>query len=320
VSTVGGPEAAADTRRAAIDIGTNSVLLLIAERESGSWRALLDRATITRLGQGVDRTRELAPEARARTLSALTDYAELLRAHGVTELDVVGTSAMRDARGGREFAEEAGKVLGVAPRILSGAEEAEVTFVGTLSGLALDGAVTVFDVGGGSTEVIRGHTGARTHADAAVSLDIGSVRLFERHIVSDPPAASELARVDADIDAALEGAPSPSAGAPLVGVAGTVTTLAAIALGLESYDGDRVHGLRLSKEDVAAVARRLEGMTHAERCALPGLEPKRADVIVVGARIVERVVRWAAVSELVVSDRGVRWGLLEAPRSGRGSV
>ncbi len=318
MSGTSGSEAAAGTRRAAIDIGTNSVLLLIAERETGAWRPLLERATITRLGQGVDRTRELAPEARERTLAALTTYAALLRAHGVSELDVVGTSAMRDARGGREFAEDAGKVLGVAPRILSGAEEAEVTFVGTLSGLTLDGAVTVFDVGGGSTEVIRGHAGPATHAEAAVSLDIGSVRLFERHLVNDPPAASELSRVDADIDAALSGAPSPSAGATLVGVAGTVTTLAAIALELDTYDGERVHGLRLSKSDVSAVARRLEAMTHAERCALPGLEPKRADVIVVGARIVERVMHWAAASELVVSDRGVRWGLLEtrgaAPR------
>jgi exopolyphosphatase/guanosine-5'-triphosphate,3'-diphosphate pyrophosphatase len=198
VSASGGSEIPAGTRRAAIDIGTNSVLLLIAERDAESWRALLDRATITRLGQGVDRTRELAPEARERTLAALLDYAEALRAHGVTELRVVGTSAMRDARGGREFAEEAARVLGVTPRILSGDEEAEVTFVGTLSGLDLEGAVTVFDVGGGSTEVIRGHAGQETRADASVSLDIGSVRLFERHVTTDPPAAAELSRVDAD--------------------------------------------------------------------------------------------------------------------------
>jgi exopolyphosphatase/guanosine-5'-triphosphate,3'-diphosphate pyrophosphatase len=309
VSASGG--SAPGTRRAAIDIGTNSVLLLIAERAGDAWRPLVDRATITRLGQGVDRTRELAPEARERTLAALRDYAEVLHTHGVTELDVVGTSAMRDARGGREFADQAAQVLGVAPRILSGAEEAEVTFTGTLSGLELDGGVTVFDVGGGSTEVIRGHAGPNTHADAAVSLDIGSVRLFERHVASDPPAREELARVDADIDAALSSAPSASAGATLVGVAGTVTTLAAIALELETYDGERVHGLRLTREAVASVARRLERMTHAERCALAGLEPKRADVIVVGARIVERVISWAGAAELVVSDRGVRWGLLE---------
>jgi exopolyphosphatase/guanosine-5'-triphosphate,3'-diphosphate pyrophosphatase len=311
VSASGRSDAAPGARRAAIDIGTNSVLLLIAERDAESWRPVVDRATITRLGQGVDRTRELAPEARERTLAALRDYAELIRTEGVTELDVVGTSAMRDARGGREFAEEAAKVLGVSPRILSGAEEAEVTFVGTLSGLDVDGAVTVFDVGGGSTEIIRGHAGPDTNADAAVSLDIGSVRLFERHVASDPPADSELSRVDADIDAALASAPSPSHGAALVGVAGTVTTLAAIALELESYDGARVHGLRLSRDAVAGVARRLETMTHTERCALAGLEPKRADVIVVGARIVERVIAWAGASELVVSDRGVRWGLLE---------
>lgn len=302
------------TRRAAIDIGTNSVLLLIAERTADGWRPIVEQATITRLGQGVDRTRELAPEACERTLKVLADYSEVLRAERVTELDVVGTSAMRDARGGPSFAERAGAVLGVAPRILSGDEEAAVTFVGTLSGLHLEGAVTVFDIGGGSTEVIRGRAGHAPSAEAAVSLDIGSVRLFERHLQNDPPRPEELSRVDADIDAALARAPAPSSGSTLVGVAGTVTTLAAIALGLETYDGSKVHGLTLSLDEVASVARRLEGMTHAERCALPGLEPKRADVIVVGARLCERVMRWARAERLVVSDRGVRWGLLEMGR------
>ncbi len=298
---------------ATIDIGTNSVLLLIAERRDGVLVPLLERATITRLGQNVDATRRLLPEAVERTLSCLASYAEELRAFGVERLEAVGTSAMRDAAGGSEFIQTAERLLGERPRVISGDEEAELTFHGALSGLGLDGAVSVFDVGGGSTEVISGRAGSKPSFTRGKSFDIGSVRLFERHVRSDPPRKHELERARDDIRAALGTVepPAASSGITLVGVAGTVTTLAAIELGLDDYDPARVHGARLGRSSVAALADQLAALSLAERQALAGLEPKRADVIVVGAAIVREVLDWSGSSELVVSDRGVRWGLAE---------
>ncbi len=296
---------------ATIDIGTNSVLLLIAERRDGVLVPLLERATIARLGQNVDATRRLLPEAAERTLTCLASYAEQLRSFGVERLEAVGTSAMRDAAGGSEFIERAERLLGERPRVISGDEEAELTFHGALSGLDLDGPVSVFDVGGGSTEIITGHAGRAPSFTRAKSLDIGSVRLFERHVRNDPPRPEELARACDDIRAALATVEPPQPGNTLVGVAGTVTTLAAIELGLGDYDPARVHGSPLGRAGVAALAEKLAGLSLAERQALAGLEPKRADVIVVGAAIVREVLAWSGCSELVVSDRGVRWGLAE---------
>jgi exopolyphosphatase / guanosine-5'-triphosphate,3'-diphosphate pyrophosphatase len=299
-------------RAACIDIGTNTVLLLVAEKRGAELVALLERATITRLGEGVDQTRELAPAARQRTLACVAEYAELAHHLGVSVISAVGTSAMRDARGGAEFAGEVANVLGSAPRILDGAAEAELTFAGSLSGLGLQGPVSVFDIGGGSTEIIHGLSGSARRIDAAASLDVGSVRLFERHVSSDPPSSLELERVRADIAAALDAAPEFPPAARLIGVAGTVTTIAAIARGISDRDGSLVHGTRLSHEDVARVARLLESLTIAERRELGGLDPQRADVIVVGAALVELILERARASELVVSNRGVRWGLAES--------
>jgi exopolyphosphatase/guanosine-5'-triphosphate,3'-diphosphate pyrophosphatase len=298
---------------ATIDIGTNSVLLLIAERRDGVLVPLLERATITRLGQNVDATRRLLPEAVERTLSCLASYAGELGAFGVDRLGAVGTSAMRDAAGGSEFIEAAGRLLGEPPRVISGDEEAELTFHGALSGLELGGAVSVFDVGGGSTEIINGQAGANPSFTRGKSLDIGSVRLFERHVRNDPPRKDELERARDDIRSALATVepPDASSGITLVGVAGTVTTLAAIELGLTDYDPARVHGARLGRASVSALAEKLAKLSLAERQALAGLEPKRADVIVIGAAIVQEVLDWSGSSELVVSDRGVRWGLAE---------
>jgi exopolyphosphatase/guanosine-5'-triphosphate,3'-diphosphate pyrophosphatase len=296
----------------AIDIGTNSVLLLIASSGGEATVPVLERATITRLGEGVDQSRRLDAAACERTLACLASYADDLRAHAVTELDVVGTSAMRDAQGGSEFVDAAERLLGVRPRTIDGLEEAALTFEGSLSGLSLQGKVSVFDVGGGSTEIIHGDAGTPALPEARVSLDVGSVRLFERHVQSDPVVASELGRVVDDITRALTTAPRSSArGTPLVGVAGTVTTLAAIELGLVEYDAKRVHGHALSLASVCEIADRLASLDLAERRALSGLEPKRADVIVVGAEIVRQVMLWSGASTLLVSDRGVRWGLAE---------
>ncbi|WP_437579194.1 Ppx/GppA phosphatase family protein [Sorangium sp. So ce887] len=303
---------------AAIDIGTNSVLLLIAERRGGELVALVERATITRLGQGVDAARALAPEAVERTLACLARYGEELRSLGVERVDAVGTSAMRDAAGGEEFIARARGLIGVAPRVISGPEEAELTYAGALTGLDLpaQGPRIVFDVGGGSTEIIVGSAGGAV--EGAVSLDIGSVRLTERHIRADPPAGEELEAVRADARAALATVPAvPLLAAPtLVGVAGTVTTLAALVRDVVPYDGARVHGGRVSGAEVVAITSRLASLPLAERRQLPALDPARADVIVAGSVLIEEILAWAsrlagAPVDLIASDRGVRWGLAE---------
>lgn len=301
-------------RIATIDIGTNSVLLLIAEAEpgSGALKPVVERATITRLGQGVDQNRRLLPEAAERTLACLAEYAATLREHGVTRVEAVGTSAMRDATGGQEFVARAAQILGVAPRVIDGNEEARLTFSGALSGLPVTGPVMVFDIGGGSTEIVVGEVGPDfRHVSRAVSLNIGSVRLFERHVRSDPPSADELHQVDADIAEALRAAPELTPGAALVGVAGTVTQLAALELELPRYDGTRVHGSELARSAVERLTERLARATLAERRVMPGMDPSRADVLVVGSAIACAVLRWSGANKLVVSDRGVRWGLCQ---------
>jgi len=299
-------------RAATIDIGTNSVLLLVADSEGGALRPVLERATVTRLGEGVDRNRRLLESACQRTLACLSDYASQLRELGVDRLDAVGTSAMRDAAGGQEFVVQARAILGVAPRVIDGNEEARLTFAGALSGLSARGEVTVFDIGGGSTEIIVGSVSDSTRRiAAATSLDIGSVRLFERHVHADPPSAHDMQRVERDIALALADAPEPKSGATLVGVAGTVTQLAALELELTAYDATRVHGYTLTRSAVDRLATRLASLDLAQRRALPGMEPARADVLVVGSVIAKAVLQWSGAAELVVSDRGVRWGLAE---------
>jgi len=303
-------------RVATIDIGTNTVLLLIAEVTTAGLVAVVDRAEITRLGQGVDRARVLAPEAIERTLACLRDYAEEISKCGADRVDVVGTSAMRDAgaKSGQsgEFIQKAAAILGVAPRVISGGEEAALAFSGGLLGLDVAGDVLAFDVGGGSTEIIRGRlSDGHAEVEDRKSLDVGSVRLFERHVRADPPSAMEMSVVRAFVLDQLLSVPAPLPGRPLVGMAGTVTTLAAVARGIEPYDPVRIHGMRLSAGEIAETTRRLAGLALAERKAVRGLEPKRADVIPVGGAIVEAVLAWARAPEVLVSDRGVRWGLAE---------
>jgi exopolyphosphatase/guanosine-5'-triphosphate,3'-diphosphate pyrophosphatase len=307
-------------RIATIDIGTNCVLLLVAETEGGTLTPLVERATITRLGEGVDRNRRLSPEACERTLACLSDYGRTLRELGVAHLDAVGTSAMRDAAGGEEFVARAAETLGVAPHVIDGNEEARLTFAGALSGLPVTGKVMVFDIGGGSTEIVVGEVSPSGRSIAsAVSLDVGSVRLSERHLRSDPPTLSEMQNIARDIAAALRGAPQPEPGATLVGVAGTVTQLAALELELTQYDAARVHGSKLTLDAVDRLAARLATQSVAVRRTLRGMEPARADVIVAGSAIASAVLHWSNAEELIVSDRGVRWGLAEelATRSSR---
>ncbi len=312
------PESA--RRAAAIDVGTNSVLLTIAVATPEGPLAEIERATITRLGEGVDRTRRLAPNAEARTLECLESYAELLVERNVDAVALVGTSALRDAAGGERFIRRAREIVGTELEVISGQREAELTFRGSVSGLSVEGPVTVFDIGGGSTEVIHGFFGPsssdRSRArlvriDSATSLDVGSVRLTERHVSNDPPTQSELEAVQKDVRGELGGLTALPSQSTLIGVAGTVTTLAALDQKLVEYDADRVHGSALSAAALDRLVAELAAMPLSVRQSLPGLEPRRADVIVAGAVLTLEILRWAEARETLVSDRGVRWGLLE---------
>jgi exopolyphosphatase/guanosine-5'-triphosphate,3'-diphosphate pyrophosphatase len=218
---------------------------------------------------------------------------------------------MRDAEGGDEFIKDAERILGARPRVIDGNEEAHLSYAGALSGLAVSGDVVVCDIGGGSTEIISGSVAGTSRCiTSAVSLDIGSVRLFERHITSDPPTADQLAKARADIHAALAGISRPTEGTALVGVAGTITTLAALEQGLVRYDPALIHGRKLERAAISHLLLRLKVLSVAQRKALPGLDPARADVIVTGAAIAVELLAWSGCNELIVSDRGVRWGLV----------
>jgi len=299
-------------RVAAIDVGTNSVLLAVAEVEpGGKLRPVLERATITRLGRGVDASEELSAASCETTLACLRGYAEEVRALRAERLAVVGTSALRDARDGEHFLRDATAILGVRPEVIDGRREAELTFRGAVSALDVSGPVLVFDVGGGSTEVICGSVrGDGADVAAGQSLDIGSVRLFERHLHSDPPVTAEIAALRADVRNALRSLAATDGNCHLVGVAGTATTLAAIAQELASYDAGVVHGCHLSRDAVHELALRLSALPLSARRKVVGLEPGRADIIVAGAWISVELIHHLDGRAVTVSDRGVRWGLL----------
>lgn len=294
------------SRHAVIDVGTNTVLLLVADAAGGALSAVDERMEITRLGRGVDRTRELAPAAMDETAAAVGAFAAAARAAGADTIDVVATSAARDARNGATFLERLRGVAGVVPEILSGDLEAELSYASARE-LAPSGPLSVIDIGGGSTEIVHGD-GPRVVFRR--SLDVGAVRLTERHLHGDPPAQGELGALRADLVRELSAIPPPPPGARLVGVAGTVTTLCAIHLGLDAYDGARVHGQRLTLREVRALAVRLAALPLAQRLHTSGLPPRRADVIVAGAEILVAAMERLGMDEAVVSDRGVRWGVL----------
>jgi len=293
-------------RFAAIDIGTNSLLMTIAEGSADNPRVLADRATVTRLGEGVDASGKLTPEAILRTLEVIKRYAEEARAVGA-RIVAVGTSALRDAENARVFLDPATAHVGGEIEIIDGKREAELTFRGALSGIAYPGTVTVVDIGGGSTEIVRGQDGKVIES---VSLNIGSVRLTERHLKSDPPSDGEMEALDRNLTAVIEGSPvQPTA--PLVGIAGTVTTLAAVARKMVDYDGSEVHGTRLMTEEIRELIAGFRSTRAPDRVArFPGLQPGRADVIIAGAQILLRLAERARTSQITVSDRGVRWGIL----------
>jgi exopolyphosphatase / guanosine-5'-triphosphate,3'-diphosphate pyrophosphatase len=286
-------------RVAAIDLGTNSTRLLVADVEDGRIRELERDMRVTRLGEGVDERRRLLPVPIARVRNVLSDYRRLLESLGAERALAIATSAVRDAENGEAFLGEIEWSYGFTTRLLSGEEEAELTLRGVDSGRELEPGTLVLDIGGGSTELIA--DGSRT------SLDLGSVRLTERFLHSDPPTDEELAAAAQQVDEALPDLELKHA----IGVAGTVTTLAALELG--EYDPERVHGHRLSRGAVEAQLERLASLPLAERRELPGIEPKRAPVIVAGAVIVREVLERYGLDELEVSERDIlRGAALEA--------
>jgi len=295
-------------RLATIDIGTNTILLLVAEVADGAVRVLAERAEITRLGRGIGDGGGLGRPGIERTLAMLAEYATIAAAHGA-RLHAIGTEALRRAPNAQEFLAPAGAILGSAVEVIDGDREAALTFLAALRSFPqlLTGSAVVIDIGGGSTEIIVARAGRITFRK---SLAIGSVRLTERHIKHDPPAPTELAAVEDEIVRQLDSVPFPAPPLTLVGTAGTVTSLCAMSLALSSYDPDRVHGHRLSLAALDREIARLRASTQAEREHMAGLDPRRADVILAGAAILRHIASAAGTSEILVSDRGIRWGLL----------
>ncbi|MDI1460401.1 Ppx/GppA phosphatase family protein [Catellatospora sp. KI3] len=288
---------------AAIDCGTNSIRLLITD----DGRDLEREMHIVRLGAGVDRTGRLDPAAIERTRVALAEYVELIKRHDVDRVRMVATSATRDSANAADFHEMVRATLGRPAEVISGDEEAALSFRGAVDGLPDGGERLVIDIGGGSTEFVRG----TREVLAAISMDIGSVRMTERHLRTDPPTADELAAATADIDAAVRHALGVVGTGPvtLVGVAGTVTTVAGIALGLESYRPELTHHAVVPLAAVEEIAQRLTSLDHAGRAAIKAIHPGRVDVIGAGVLILRQIMRHTGSAELVVSEHDILDGI-----------
>ena len=302
-------------RVAAIDCGTNSLRLLVADvPAAGDLVDVTRDMEIVRLGQGVDRTGRLATEAIERTRVALAGYTARLRALGAERVRMVATSASRDAANADEFRAMVRATLGVDPEVVSGDEEARLSFTGAVRGLpaGAEPPYLVVDIGGGSTEFVRG----TSTVDSALSVDVGCVRMTERHLHGDPPSAAEIAAAEGDVGAAVDralAAVGGRSGGTLVGLAGSVTTVAAIALGLDRYRPERIHGARIGYPDVATVTADLLAATRAERLALPVMHPGRADVIGAGALILREIMRRSGADSVIASEHdildGIAYGL-----------
>ena len=303
------------TRVAAFDCGTNSLRLLVADLdpEAGTSEELVREMRIVRLGQGVDRTGRIADASMQRVFSAVEEFMELVHAHDATSIRFCATSAARDAENAEEFLVGIRERTGVEPEVLDGDEEARVSFAGATRDLPpLPEPILVCDIGGGSTELILGN--ADGSVVAAESLDIGSVRLNERHLAGDPPSQEEIAAAVADIDAALDRCSvDPAAAGAVIGVAGTVTTLAAAVLDLGAYDRTLIHHSVLRPDAVQGAVTRLLAMMIEQRRALPYMHPGRADVIGAGGLILDRILRRTTVNSMLVSEHdildGIAWSL-----------
>jgi exopolyphosphatase / guanosine-5'-triphosphate,3'-diphosphate pyrophosphatase len=308
------------TRVGAIDCGTNSIRLLIADVDgaAGKLTDVVRRMEVVRLGYGVDRTGMIDPEAMRRTIAMAAEYAGQCLQEGVEAVRFVATSASRDAGNAAEFVagvEDAFSHFGTAPEVISGAEEAALSFrgaTGELRGAGIEGPFLVVDLGGGSTEFVRG----TDTVEAARSVDVGCVRMTERHLRSDPPTSEEIAAATRDIDAAIDLATEAvdfRGVSALVGLAGSITTVTAHALGLPAYDAARIHLTTLPPEEVLASCRSLLHMTRAERARLPFMHPGRVDVIGAGAliwhQVVARVAAESGTSTVITSEHDILDGI-----------
>jgi exopolyphosphatase / guanosine-5'-triphosphate,3'-diphosphate pyrophosphatase len=304
------------TRLAGVDIGTNSTRLLVADVEGNGPDVRLTpldrRMRITRLGQGVDATRRLNPDAIERTLETLREFQGALRELGVERVRAAATSASRDAVNRSEFFVPAGELLGVEPELLTGDEEARLSFLGATTGLTEPAPYLVVDIGGGSTEFVVGTT-APEHV---MSVDIGCVRLTEQYLVSDPPQPEELSQAVsivrdhlADVDREI---PAVRNAATLVGLAGTITTIAAVDMGLAEFDSEKIHHYRLRKDAAEEVFRTLATEPAAQRRHNPGLDPGRVDVIVGGAVVLVTILRTFGFDEVLVSEADILDGLVRS--------
>jgi exopolyphosphatase/guanosine-5'-triphosphate,3'-diphosphate pyrophosphatase len=301
------------TRVAAIDCGTNSIRLLIADLspDDDPLTEVTRRLKIVRLGEGVDRTGQLAPEAIERTRVALAGYAQEIDESGADRVRMVATSASRDASNADEFRSMVKATLGVEPEVVTGDEEAALSFAGAVRGLP-PARYLMVDIGGGSTEFVVGES----EVDAAISVDIGCVRMTERHLHSDPPTEAQIAAASADIqdevDRALRTVSADTID-EVVGLAGSVTTVTAIALRLNTYQRSRIHHARVMRDDVERVTADLLAMTKKQRLDSPVMHPGRADVIGAGALILNTVLERAGAGSVIASEHdildGIAWSL-----------
>jgi exopolyphosphatase / guanosine-5'-triphosphate,3'-diphosphate pyrophosphatase len=316
-------------RVAAIDCGTNSLRLLVADLDAatGSQQDLVRELEIVRLGEGVDHSGHLAESALQRTFAVCDAYARTIRAFGADRVRFVATSASRDADNSEVFVAGVVDRIGVRPEVISGAQEAELSFVGsTRELLGIEpGPFLVVDIGGGSTEFVFGERAP----EASRSVNIGCVRMTERHLTSDPPTASQIDAAGADILGALDEAAASvdlTGARTLLGLAGTVTTLAALDAGAPEYDEKLTHHYRLGAGAVHALTGSLLAMTRAERAALPAMHPGRADVIAAGALILDQVVGRSGMAEVLVSEHdildGIAWSTVASRPDGanRGDI
>lgn len=297
------------TRLAAMDIGTNSTKMTVADvDERGRVMLITEDSDVTRLGEGVDAAKRLNAAAMSRTLDAVERFAQAARDQGATEVLAAGTSALRDAENGPEFIAEAKKRAEIDIQIITGDREAQLAFAAVHSDPSLhlppDAPLLIFDIGGGSAELTAGDAkGVGRHK----SLDIGAVRLTERFLHTDPPTEDEIAQATHDADAAFATFPIPDSVPTIAGLGGTAINIAAVTQKGEKHD---VHGVTLSAEDIKAALEKFRRVSVDERRQIPGLEPKRADVIIAGALILDRLLAYFHADHCIVSVRGLRYGLL----------
>ena len=306
-------------RVAAVDCGTNSIRLLVADLDGSTLVDVDRRMEIVRRGEGVDRTGRLASEALRRTFAACDRYADVVRATGAERVRFVATSASRDVENRAQFVAGVRERLGVEPEVITGDTEAALSFIGAsreLAGSPMQRPFLVVDIGGGSTELVLGDPGQPPVA--ARSVDIGCVRMTERHLHDDPPTGEQVAAARADIDAGIRLAATTvplETARTLVGLAGSVTTVAAMALDLPAYLPERIHHSRIPVDDVRRVAERLLAMTHDQRAALPFMHPGRVDVIGAGALVLAELLDHLPVDEVVVSEHdildGIAWSIAD---------